>query len=91
MSVLFGEVKKEVKDVKENISKVNKDVDEVKVMMSQVLEKLNMLEHLNKLPSPTERMLNTPREDILIAGGEVIQLGRKYFPGKKMVGLRCRQ
>ena len=63
------EVKKEVKDVKENLSKVNKDVDEVKVMMSQVLEKLNMLEHLNKLPSPTEGMLNTPREDILIAGG----------------------
>ena len=64
-----GEVKKDVKDVKENLSKVNKDVDEVKVMMSQVLEKLNMLEHLNKLPSPTEGMLNTPREDILIAGG----------------------
>ena len=64
-----GEVKKEVKDVKENLSKVNKDVDEVKVMMIQVLEKLNMLEHLNKLPSPTEGMLNTPREDILIAGG----------------------
>ena len=64
-----GEVKKEVNDVKENLSKVNKDVDEVKVMMSQVLEKLNMLEHLNKLPSPTEGMLNRPREDILIAGG----------------------
>ena len=64
-----GEVKKEVKDVKENISKVNKDLDEVKVMMSQVLEKLNMLEHVNKLPSPAEGMLNIPREDILIAGG----------------------
>ena len=64
-----GEFKKEVKDVKENLFKVNKDVDEVKIMMSQVLEKLNMLEHLNKLPSPTEGMLNTPREDILIAGG----------------------
>ena len=63
------EVKKEVKDVKENLSKVNKDVDEVKVMMIQVLEKLSMLEHLNKLPSPTEGMLNTPRKDILIAGG----------------------
>ena len=63
------EVKKEVKDVKENLFKVNKDVDEVKVMMSQVLEKLNMLARLNKLPSPTEGMLNTPREDILIAGG----------------------
>ena len=64
-----GEVKKEVKDVKENLFKVNKDVDEVKVMMSQMLEKLNMLEDLNKLPSPTEGMLYTPREDILIAGG----------------------
>ena len=64
-----GDVKKEIKDVKENLFKVNKDVDEVKVMMSQMLEKLNMLEHLNKLPSPTEGMLNAPRQDILIAGG----------------------
>ena len=68
-----GEVKKELKGVKENLINVNKDVDEVKVMMSQMLEKLNMLEHLNKLPSPTEEMLNVPREDILIAGGN----GRK--------------
>ena len=45
-------VSKEIKDVKENLSKVNKDVDEVNVMMSQVSEKSNMLEHLNKLPSP---------------------------------------
>jgi hypothetical protein len=64
-----GEVKREVKGIKENLCKVNKDVDEVKIMMIQMLEKLNMLELLNKLPSPTERMLNTPREDILIAGG----------------------
>ena len=56
-------------DVKENLSKVNKNVDEVKVMMSQMLEKFNMLELLSKLPSPTEGMFNTPREDILIAGG----------------------
>jgi N-acetylneuraminic acid mutarotase len=62
------EVKKEVKDVKESVSKVSKDVDKVKVMMSQVLEKLNMLEQLNKLPSPTEEMLKTKREDMLIAG-----------------------
>ena len=69
------EVKKEVKDVKESVSKVNKDVDEVKVMMSQVLEKLNMLEQLNRLPSPTEGMLKTPREDILIAGaGQVLSV-----------------
>ena len=62
------EVKDEVKDVK-GLSKVKKDVDEVKVMMIQMLEKFNMLEQFNKLPSPAERMLNTPREDILIAGG----------------------
>ena len=66
------EVKKEVKDVKESVSKVNKDVGEVKVMMSQVLEKLNMLELLNKLPSPTEGMLKTPREDMLIASGRAL-------------------
>ena len=78
-----GEVKKEVKDVKENPSKVNKDVDEVKVMMSQVLEKLNVLEHLNKLPSPTEGMLNTPREDILIAGGDDDGTGTEIFSWEK--------
>ena len=77
------EVKKEIKDVKENLSKVNKDVDEVKVMMSQVLEKLNMLEHLNKLPSPTEGMLNTPREDILIAGGYDDGTGTEMFSWEK--------
>ena len=78
-----GEVTKEVKDVKENLSKVNKDVDEVKVMMSQVLEKLNMLEYLNKLPSPTEEMLNTPREDILIAGGYDDKTGTEIFSWEK--------
>jgi hypothetical protein len=65
------QIKQEVKDVKESVSKVNKDVDKVKVMTSQVLEKLNMLELLNKLPSPTEGMLKTPREDILIAGSYI--------------------
>ena len=74
-----GDVKKEVKDVKENLSKVNKDVDKVKVMMSQVLKKLNMLEYLNKLPSPTEGMFNTPREDILIAGGFFVGTGTEIF------------
>ena len=79
-----GEVKEEVKDVKENLSKVNKDVDEVKVMMSQ--------SHLNKLPSPTEGMLNTPREDILIAGGYGDETGTKIFSWEKngWFGLRLR-
>ncbi|CAB3985007.1 E3 ubiquitin- ligase PDZRN3-like [Paramuricea clavata] len=66
------DIKKGVKDVKETVSKVNKDVDKVKVITSQVLEKLNMLELLNKLPSLTEGMFKTPREDILIAGGRAL-------------------
>ena len=78
-----GEVKKEIKDVKKNLLKVNKDVDEVKVMMSQVLEKLNMLEHLNKLPSATEGMLNTPREDILIAAGDLHDTSTELFSWEK--------
>ena len=77
------EVKKEIKDVKENLSKVNKDVDEVKVIMSQMLEKFNMLELLSKLPSPTEGMFNTPREDILIAGGFGAVHGAEIFSWEK--------
>jgi len=65
-----AQIKQEVKkEVKESLWKMNKDVDEVKVMMIQMLEKFSMLEQFNKLPSPAEGMLNTPREDILIAGG----------------------
>ena len=63
-----GGVKRDVKDLKENLSTVNKDMNDVKVMMSQILEKLNVLELMNKLPSPSEGMLNTRKEDILIAG-----------------------
>jgi hypothetical protein len=77
------EVKKEIKDVKENLCKVNKDVDEVKVMMSQMLEKFNMLELLSKLPSPTEGMFNTPREDILIAGGLFTKHSAEIFSWEK--------
>ena len=69
--------------MKENLCKVNKDVDEVKVMMSQMLEKFNMLELLSKLPSPTEGMFNTPREDILIAGGWVAKHGAEIFSWEK--------
>ena len=79
----IGEVKKELRCVKENLINVNKDVDEVKVMMIQMLEKLNMLEHLNKLPSPTEKMLNAPREDILIAGGYDDKTGTIIFSWEK--------
>ena len=78
-----GEIKKEVKDVKENLSKVNKDVGEVKVMMSQVLEKLNMFEHLSKLPSPTKGMFNIGKEDILIAAGYDDETGTEIFSWEK--------
>ena len=67
------QVKQEVqqikKEVKESLSKVDKDVDEVKVMMIQVLQKLNILEEHNKMSSPTAGILDTPKEDILVAGG----------------------
>ena len=63
-----GGVQRDVKDLKENLSTVNKDMNDVKVMMSQILEKLNVLELMNKLPTPSEGMLNTRKEDILIAG-----------------------
>ena len=65
----LGEVNKDVKDMKGKFFKMNKDVDEVKVMMTQVLERLDMLELLIKLPSPVEGMLDTPGQYILVAGG----------------------
>ena len=65
-----GEVQRDVKEIKENLFTVNKDMNNVKVMMSQILEKLNVLELTNKLPSPSEGMLNTRKEDILIAGND---------------------
>ena len=77
------EVKKDVKDMKENVSKVNKDVDEVKIMMSQVLEKLNILERFDKLPSRIEKMLNTGKKDILIAAGNDDGTGTEIFSWEK--------
>ena len=63
-----GGVQRDVKDLKENLSTVNNDMNDVKMMMNIILEKLNVLELMNKLPSPFQRMLNTRKEDILIAG-----------------------
>jgi hypothetical protein len=78
--------------VKVNLSKTNKDVDEVKVMMSQMLEKINVLERMNKLPSPTDELLNNLKEDILVAGGYCLSVktGKvlKFIPGRKTVGLK---
>ncbi len=65
----IGKVEKDVTNVKENLSKVNKDLDEVKCMMSQILQKVNVLELMNKPPSPTNETLTGPKADILVAGG----------------------
>jgi hypothetical protein len=75
--------KKEMGAMKENLSKINNDVDEVKIMMSQMLEKFNMLELLSKLPSPTEGILHTPKEDILVAGGLDAEQNAEIFSWEK--------
>ena len=46
-------------------------MDEVKVMMIQVLEKLNMLEQHSKVSSSIAGILDTPRGNILVSGGFV--------------------
>ena len=48
-----------------------------------MLEKFNLLELLSKLPSPTEGMFNTPREDILIAGGWCARQNAEIFSWEK--------
>ena len=71
------QVNKEIKDVKESILKVNKDVDKVKVVMIQVLEKLNMLEQHNKVSFLTAGIMNTPKKDILVAGSSGLENASK--------------
>ena len=77
------EVKKELREVKNEFGEIKIEVKGVKENLSKVLEKLNMLEHLNKLPYPTEGMLNTPREDILIAGGYDDKTSTEIFSWEK--------
>ena len=55
------EVKREVKEVKESLSRVNADVGQLKVMMTQMLQKLDGLELVNKLPSSTAGMESTSK------------------------------
>ena len=57
----IGKVEKDVTNVKENLSKVNKDLDEVKCMMSQILQKVNVLELMNIPSSPTNETLTGPK------------------------------
>ena len=67
---LDRKVDSEIREVKESLSRVNADVGELKVMMTQMLQKLDGLELVNKLPSSTAGMVSTSKEDILITGGE---------------------
>ena len=59
------------------------EVRDVKEMMIQMLKKFNMLEQLNKLPSPAEEMLNTLREEILIAGGDMSDKSTEIYSWEK--------
>ena len=68
---ITNEVKREVREVKESLSRVKADVGEFKVMLTHMLQKLDGLEPVNKLPSPTAGMESTSKEDILIAGAGV--------------------
>ncbi|XP_028408568.1 kelch-like protein 40 [Dendronephthya gigantea] len=59
----FDEIKHEVKkEVKESLK-------EVKLVMNEMLEKLNAFQPLSKLPSSAEGMISEHKDDILIAGG----------------------
>jgi hypothetical protein len=63
------EVKKDVANMKNNLCTVAKDLDDVKVMMTQILEKVNAIELINTAPPPTVDPLNASKGDILVAGG----------------------
>ena len=68
-----AKIQEDVTALKESLSRVNADVGEFKVMMSQMLQKLDGLELVNKLPSSTAGWVSTSKEDILIAGGDSIK------------------
>ncbi|XP_046842081.1 kelch-like protein 5 [Xenia sp. Carnegie-2017] len=62
--------RKEMKDVQQSLSTVTKEMMEMKAMMFQMLEKMNTnVQHIQTLTSPTELVMNSVRNDILIAGG----------------------
>ncbi|XP_046841933.1 E3 ubiquitin-protein ligase NRDP1-like [Xenia sp. Carnegie-2017] len=68
------ESKREIKDVQQNLSLLTKEIKDMKVMMFQILEKMNKNEqHVQTLTSPIEIVINTLKSDILVAGG--------YSPG----------
>ncbi|XP_046841968.1 spermatocyte protein spe-26-like [Xenia sp. Carnegie-2017] len=63
------ESSKKIKDVQQNLSTVTKEMKEMKAMMFQILGKMTKNEHVKTLRSSIEGMVNSGKEDILIAGG----------------------
>ncbi|XP_046841753.1 E3 ubiquitin-protein ligase NRDP1-like [Xenia sp. Carnegie-2017] len=63
------ESRKEIRNIQQNLSTVTKEMKEMKVMMFQILGKMTKNEHVKTLPSSIEGMMNSGKEDILIAGG----------------------
>ncbi|CAB3976981.1 polyadenylate-binding 1-like [Paramuricea clavata] len=59
----FEVVKEDVKYVKDNLSKVNKNMAELKVTMTQILQKLSNLEMMGNSPSPVK-----PNEGAMFPG-----------------------
>ncbi|XP_046841969.1 kelch-like protein 12 [Xenia sp. Carnegie-2017] len=76
-----NQVNEKMKQVKAEMDKklvdvcVTKEMTEMKVMMIQILEKMTKNEHVKTLPSSIEGIMNSGKEDILIASG--------YPPGSK--------
>ncbi|XP_046843709.1 beta-scruin-like [Xenia sp. Carnegie-2017] len=54
------ESRKEIKDVRQNLLAVTKEMEEMKAMIIELVQ---------TLPSPTEELMNSDKNDILIAGG----------------------
>lgn len=65
------ESKKEVQDVRQNLSIMTKEIEKIKAVMFQIMKKMNIDEQaIQTLPSSSSPGIKyTGKEDILIAGG----------------------
>lgn len=83
----MGEIEIEVENVKSDLFELKKGIDESKVTICHVLERLNNFELPYKKPSLSRLSLNKSREDILI-GGDIFRVKvQNFFHGKMMFGL----
>ncbi|XP_046843377.1 spermatocyte protein spe-26-like [Xenia sp. Carnegie-2017] len=64
------ESRKEIKDVQQNLSTMTKEMKEMKAMLFQLSEKMNISEqHVKRSTSSVEMVINSVKGDILVAGG----------------------